>query len=314
MASSKTTTKKTKPEIKIQVQAKASPAQAKGEVNLEISVPKKLVDDIYQETLQHLAKQAEIKGFRKGQAPLKLVEEKLGTTYIWRQASQSIITIAYLQAVQATQIKPIADPKLVKAVTEPNSDWQLSFRVPVVPEVKLPDDYLYQIAKQVKNKTEIITPDQAAKQTKDQKQADVNKKLADIFQALLKVGQVELAPSLVEAEVNRRLASIFDQLQKVGMTIDDYAKSKGLTPQQLRDQTAHQIEEELKLEFLLAKIAKREKIKVDEAQVDKVLAQSGKGQSTGPQDKIYVRSILEKQQVINFLLKAVDKQEVVIVP
>ena len=309
-SSNNKTTSKT-PQISTQIKS-----QKQGEVELEITIPQSLIDQVYQDTLKHLAKEAEVKGFRKGSAPLKLVEEKLGKDYILRKASESILTIAYFQAIQQTQITPITDPKLTKAVTPPQGNWQLTFIVPVIPKTSLPNDYLYQIAKKIKNQTKILTPDdiKKEKQPKDPQQ-QASQKLSDIFSALLEIGQVEISPTLIETEVNRRLASIFDQLQKINMTIDDYAKSKGITTQQLRDQIAQQIKEELTLDFLLAEIAKREKLEVSDQEIQKILdSHQHKDKKHSPQEKLYVKSLLQKQKVISFLLDQVDKQNVVITP
>ncbi|NOY14943.1 MAG: hypothetical protein GXP43_01885 [bacterium] len=291
--------------------------QQNSEVELDITIPQQLIDQVYQDTLAKLAKQTEIKGFRKGSAPTKLVEEKLGKDFILRKASESILTIAYLQAIQQTKITPITDPKLTKAVTPPQGSWQLTFIIPVLPEIDLPKDYLYQIAKKVKNQTKIITPDDAKKDnTKKDPQLEANKKLSDIFSTLLEISKVKISATLIESETNRRMASIFDQLQKMNMTVQDYTKSKGITPEQLRDQISRQITEELSLDFLLAEISKRENITVPDQEVEKILSTHAHDKDHPPsqQEKTYVKSLLQKQKVVTFLLEQVDKQNVIVTP
>ena len=53
-----------------------------GNLELTITVDRKTVKSAYQKTLKELAAKTEIKGFRKGKAPVKMVEENLGKNKI----------------------------------------------------------------------------------------------------------------------------------------------------------------------------------------------------------------------------------------
>ncbi len=300
---------------KILIQATLGRSQ-QSEVSLTISIGKSFIDTHYQATLKELSAEVKIKGFRQGSAPLNLVEDQLGKDFVLRKASQSIVSLAYLEAVKQTNIRPIAEPKLIKAVTPDNADWQLEFKIPVLPPIKLPKDYLYQLAKKVKNNKRIITPDEAKLESGDKTEAkrqEINQKINQVFTALLELAKVEISPTLIANEVNRQLANLYDQLKKLGMSVEDYAKTKGLTVEQIRTNLENQLRQELSIDFILGEIAKQEKITVDKADVDKVLASAKHehGHERNQQERLYVTSLLQKQKTINWLIKAVDNEKVI---
>ena len=314
MAAAKKQTKEKKTEVlKIQSEVKEdSPSQ----VELTIKIPPAEIERVYQDTLASLAKEVGIKGFRKGAAPLKLVEEKLGRTFILRKASESLIVIAYLQAIKKHKLTPIADPKLTKAVTPEKGEWQLTFKVPLLPQVELPDDYLYQLAKRVKNETKIITPDEA-KETQKSEEAKKQERLNKILTTLIEIGKVDLPEVIIETEVNKRLAGLVDQVQKLQMSLDDYLKSKGITGDQLRQSLRKQVEEEYKLDFLLAEVAKKEKIEVSEKEIESILAKEPQrplDKNRRQEEENYVRNLLLRSKILSFLLDKVEKEKVVITP
>ena len=287
---------------------------ASSQVELNLTIPTSVIDQTYQDTLAFLAKDVEIKGFRKGSAPLKLVEEKLGRNYVLKRASESIILLAYVQAIQTQKLSPIADPKLIKALTPEKGEWSLTFNVPLMPQVELPKDYIYQIAKKVKAEPEIITPDKATDKGKSDEQKKVDK-LNKILIALLEIGKLELPPMLIETEVNKRLSSLVDQVQKLQMTMDDYLKSKGLTSEKVRQSIQKQVEEELKLDFILGQVGQREKIQVSQAELDAIMSKQNKqpvDKRQREQERLYFQSLLLRNKVVAFLLDKVDKQEVIV--
>jgi FKBP-type peptidyl-prolyl cis-trans isomerase (trigger factor) len=53
-----------------------------GTIKLTITIPLKRIEKLYQKKLTALAKEVEVRGFRKGQAPKKLVEENIDQTKV----------------------------------------------------------------------------------------------------------------------------------------------------------------------------------------------------------------------------------------
>ena len=58
---------------------------------IKITIPAKTILEEYQKILKEEGKRTIVKGFRKGQAPLDLVEKKLGKESIYQQLISSFI-------------------------------------------------------------------------------------------------------------------------------------------------------------------------------------------------------------------------------
>ena len=78
---------------------------------LKLTIPWSQVKNTYSQVIRSLAKQAKIKGFRKGQAPLNIVEKNLDQGKIYGEVVNQILPQAYAQAVTKHQLKPAIPQK-----------------------------------------------------------------------------------------------------------------------------------------------------------------------------------------------------------
>ncbi len=107
---------------------------------IEIEVPAEVVDEKLTGSLDTLAAEAELPGFRKGRAPKRLLEKKF-SDLISREAKSELITSAYSQAVEENELKVIGDP-IAEGVedieVETGKPLKFTFAVEVLPEFELP--------------------------------------------------------------------------------------------------------------------------------------------------------------------------------
>ena len=274
---------------------------ASGTIELTITIPWQRVKIAYEKTLAASAKKTEIKGFRKGKAPQKLVEEKLGKPAVYEKVLQSLVPEVYLEAVKEQEVKPILNPQIKVISLKEGKAWQVKAITCELPEIKL-GDYQGEVKKALAAE-KIWVPGKGAKnpaQTDEQK-------LAKIFKALLEAVGVNIPSILIEDEVNRMLSRLVDQTGRLGLTIDQYLVSAGKTSDQLKEEYRRQAEKTLKLEFILSAIANQEKITVTEAAIEKMIEvtpdEKTKKALDTPQQKIYLRQLLRKRQVIDGLMK-----------
>lgn len=84
--------------------------QPKSVVEATITVPWSDLQTIWDQTLQRMAQDVELAGFRKGQAPLPMVEQQLGA-----RLQDEVLKVAYpnflMEALKGTDIIPIDYPK-----------------------------------------------------------------------------------------------------------------------------------------------------------------------------------------------------------
>lgn len=274
---------------------------ANGTIELTITIPAKKVKSAYDKTLVDLTNKAEIKGFRKGKAPSKLVEDKLGQKTISEEVFKALIPEVYIEAIKEHQLKPILNPQVQVITTEADKDWQIKAITCELPEVKL-GKYEEEIRKA--NASDKIWIPGKDKKAKDQKPTE-EEKLAKIFKNLLSSCSLQIPELLVQEEVNRMLSRLIDQTARLGLTVEQYLASAGKSIEKIKEEYRQQAEESLKLELILLAIAEDKKITAADSEVDKMIAAAPDKETQKrletPEQKAYIRQLLRKRQVIDSL-------------
>ena len=128
--------------------------------------------------------------------------------------------------------------------------------------------------------------------------------LNTVLEWLLKKTDVVIPSVLIKNEADRRLTSLFDEVKKLGLTIDTYSKSKGMTPQQVRENAEREVENTYKLEFLLDYITEAEKITVDDKEITESIAKSDdlKEREALEKNKYYLANMIRRQKTLDRLL------------
>lgn len=109
----------------------------KNKVVLEIEVPQDEVAKALDKAYHKLAGKVNIPGFRKGKAPRKVIEMRLGKEALLDEAFEIIAPAAYSKALEEQKVEPVTRPQIeVVSLTE---DQPLVFKATVItkPEVKL---------------------------------------------------------------------------------------------------------------------------------------------------------------------------------
>src|SRR3989344_8215262 len=84
--------------------------QPKAIVDMEVTVPWADIAPKWDEILQKLSQDIELPGFRKGQAPLNMVEQQLGSK-VQDEFLKIVMPLALVDALQGTDVVPIDYPK-----------------------------------------------------------------------------------------------------------------------------------------------------------------------------------------------------------
>jgi len=231
-----------------------------GTVTFELTLSKELISASYQKNLKKIADGVELKGFRKGKAPLDMVEGTLDKSRVYNQVLDDVIPRAYLEQIKSSKLIPIIEPRVTPLSMEKGKDWNFKVELAVMPEFEL-GDYQETI------KTALVQHSKVHKhqegESKDQKH---NHELEIIFDALLK--QIDFTPSplLVEAESKAALSRLVQELSSLGLKVADYAKSQKKTEQELVEEYSKNAAVRLRLELILQKLQVELKDKVKNRQ------------------------------------------------
>ena len=273
--------------------------------NVTINLPKKLIKDSKEKALKQLQKQAEIKGFRKGNAPLEKVEEHFGSQKVNSTLLDQILPQTITQTLEEHDLSLVGNPRLTKLVNPDDEDWEISLQLPLLPEIDL-GDYRKDI-KDALAASDIWTPGKGDEEQKPQEKAQTQQqKLNKIFEVLKEKIDFEVPQPIIESEVQRSLSRLVGQTEQLGVSVEEYLESIGKTADELKEQYTKTAKENLKLELIIEKIVQEMDIEVDSEEVDKMINASGdenaKKQLDNPNQRAYVKSILKKRKAIDSLL------------
>ena len=266
-----------------------------------VTIPWSEIKKERESVAKEAGKEMEIKGFRKGMAPPKIVLEHFDKQKLLEAVLSKILPDNYQKAVSRFGLKPIASPKIELVSNKDEDDWQVKFTSCEIPDVSLgnyKDDLRGQkAASKIWKPGE--KPEEKEKEIKESKEA----KLQKAIEYLQKNIKVEVSDLLLEEEVTHKLSQLLDQSQKLGITIEQYLTSLGKTTAQLREEYKIASEKNLSLEFILNKIAETEKITVSSEEIEKAVssAKSEEEKKSLEAQKYLLASILRQQKTLDFL-------------
>jgi trigger factor len=277
----------------------------KSAVEVEISIQWDAVSAKRAEVIAQAIATVEVPGFRKGKAPRDLAEKQLNPDKVYEMTIRGVIPTIYDEIIAKEKLNPIASPSIDLKEAKENEPWKLTMTIPLIPVVKLKDykkaiKKAHEEAKEAASK-EAVSKEAPAKEGTEDK--PVTAPLSKVFETLLAESELEVPEIITQEEVNRRLTQLLDDMKKVGLTPAQYLESKKLTEEELQKQYFKDSEDMYKIEFIIAKIADTEGIKVDQSELETILGQA----KTEEERKIAARNmqwyetLLRKQKVLDFL-------------
>ena len=107
------------------------------EVKLEITVEAEKFENAMKKVYFQNAKYFNIPGFRKGKAPMNIVEKYYGAQIFYEDAFNEVATEAYEEALTENKIDVVSRPEVDIAQMEKGKDLIFTVVVQTKPEVKL---------------------------------------------------------------------------------------------------------------------------------------------------------------------------------
>lgn len=274
-----------------------------GTLMFSIKVPAKDVEKIRAEVTESLAKNVEVSGFRKGKAPKNLAEKNLSKDAVREEMLKRILSDTYAKAVSTHKIKPIVYPRVHVEVFEEGTDLDYTAETCEEPEVTL-KNYKDEV-KKVTAAPKIILPGKDPSPSTISGSGQGKPNLDEILNAILKTTQITVSKVLIDQEANRLLSQFLDELKTLGMTLEQYLSSRGKTGEALRSEYMQKAENDLKIEFILRKIADTEKITVEKKDIDEALAtiKDEKQKQALRENPYLLASLIRQQKTLDFLTR-----------
>ena len=113
--------------------------QSATRVKITVEVPFDELKPEFDKAHEALAQQVQIPGFRKGKAPARLIEARIGRGPILEQVLNEMVPSRYGQAVEEHDLKVIGQPDVDVTKLEDGELVEFTAEVDVRPEIELPD-------------------------------------------------------------------------------------------------------------------------------------------------------------------------------
>ncbi len=252
---------------------------------ISLEIPVADIKKEYQEHLKAFQANFETKGFRKGKAPLEVVEANVSPEKMFEEVASHLISHIYGHTVEENKLKPITQPQVKFKNEHPDfeHDWQVEVTSCELPEIKLNQNYLDAVKKAI-----------SIKEIKDE-----NEKINLIIKTLIENSKLDLPEVLIESDLQSHISGLINQTTQAGITVQQYLESQKQTIEGYQKELRKRIIEEWTLNLAISQIAKDNKLEVSEAEVKDLLTKTP--QLSQNINMVYY--LLTQQKVFDFLKK-----------
>lgn len=263
-----------------------------GTIEFRITLPWSEVKKEWDKVVAEMVKNVTVPGFRPGKAPAKVAEERLDKSRVRDEVVRKLLAPAYVELLRKHNIRPIIDPQIhVDKGLVDGEDWEfhaLTCEAPVIDLGRYKEE-----VKKVTSKSKIVVPGKENEAPK----------FDEVISAVLSSTNVTIPNVLVQKEADRLLSQTLDEIKRLGMNLDQYLASTGRTAEDVRAEYANKAARDIKLEFVLQKIAETEKISVDDAEIEKTIenAKDPQEKQSLTANKYLLASIIRQQKTLDFL-------------
>lgn len=262
-----------------------------GTIELTVTIPISLVEKTKASVIEEHVNQAQLPGFRKGMAPKAMVEKSLDKDHLREDTLRKLLPEGYSGAIKEHKISPIINPKIHVEKLEDDKDWVFKAFTCEAPGVTLKN--YKEAIKKITAKTKIVIP--------GKEQTPVG--FEEIAKELLNQATVIIPNVIIDSEVDRLLSQTLDEVKKLGLTLEQYLASTGRNVEGLRGEYRIKAQNDIKLEFILQKIAETEKITVEEKEIDEAITQAkteAEKQNLSA-NRYLLANIIRQQKTLDFL-------------
>lgn len=122
----------------------------KSEVEIEFELTPEEFQKHVDHALLHFKEHVKMDGFRPGQAPLKMVQEKVGNEKLLMEAGDLAVNESYKNFIKGNNLEPVSPPEVQITKIAQNNPFLFKIKVAVLPQIELPD--YKEIASHIKGK------------------------------------------------------------------------------------------------------------------------------------------------------------------
>ena len=130
----------------------------KSELEIEFELTAEEFGHHFEHAIEHLKGHVKVDGFRPGQAPAKMVEDKLKPEMLLMEAGEHAVKHVYHDYVLENNLEPIGEPEVQILKIAKGNPFSFKVKFSVLPDIELPD--YKEIAAKIKGKEFSVTEEE----------------------------------------------------------------------------------------------------------------------------------------------------------
>ena len=230
-------------------------------IEIEDAVSKETFDKCVAQAAKEFVSNAEIPGFRKGNAPEKLVLEKIGEARILERASELALRDVWpnlaRRIMEEENIEIISPPSIQILKVARHNDLIYRARMAVLPEINLPD------YRKVARDTLTNTPeDKIVVEEKEKESLRIK-----ILDNILEQSRVELPDILVNSEQEKMFRELQIAIKNMGLEWLQYLQNIKKTEAEIKEELTSEAKKRASHWLIVKEVAKREHIAPSEEEI-----------------------------------------------
>jgi len=276
------------------------------ELKIVATIENSKVAASYENIVEKIINEADIKGFRKGKAPREVVIEKMDISKIHGEVISDLLKTYYPQILKEKSIFPYSNPKLDVKEFELGKDFVFEAIVATKPEVKV-GDYKKIVKKLIEEKKKSLKKEneEKVKEGLEVTQNESEPTAEEIVNAISADSKVDLSELMINEETDRLLERFINQIKQLNLNVDSLLKAQNKTYDDLLQDHKKIAENNIKSEFILNEIIKDQKLEASEDEIVEFVNNLGdenlKNQLLNTSEKWYVKTMIEKNKALDFL-------------
>jgi len=132
----------------------------KSEIEITVTIPFTELTPFIEKAAKKISQGVEIPGFRKGNAPLDLIKQKVGEMKVLEEGAALAVEKSYVEIINQEKLEPLGSPKVDFEKLAADNEFTYKATVALIPEVKVGD---YKSIKVKEN--EIVIKDEEIEKT-----------------------------------------------------------------------------------------------------------------------------------------------------
>lgn len=267
------------------------------EISGEVSVQD--LEHAWGRAVKEAVAEAEMPGFRKGQAPEAMVIRKIGEDRLLHRAAEFAFGQAWPNVIKENTIQAIGLPdiQILKLARGNPLEWKA--RVAVMPEIKLPD---YQVIAKRLNENK-----KGEDKAEDEVKVKEKQRLA-LLEEITAQSMIDVPTVLKESEKIKMAQELRAGLESMGLKWEDYLTHVKKNEQEILDGFDAEADKRARFGLVLREIAKRERIDLSPQEVEERVRQMLPAYTPEEQRHLdknrlesYAYGIIRNEKVFEFL-------------